>query len=75
MFDRSRLSLVPEVVILAGVVLLVTSVFHPLLTWFGAIAMALGILWLLAECLQSRLWSNPGAEFAEPPTGEPYKES
>ncbi len=74
MFDRSGVSLVLEVVILAGVVLLVASVFHTLLIWFAAIALALGVLSLLAACLQSRYWSDSGAGFAKPAATEPNKE-
>ena len=74
MFDRSSVSLVPEVVILAGVVLLVTSVFHTVLIWLAAIALALGILLLFGACLQPRFWSNSSAGFGAPPPPNATKE-
>jgi len=74
MFDRSNLSLVPEVVILVGVVLLVTSVFHALLVWFATAALVAGVLSLLVACLRDWFWSDSRAGFAAPPTTEPHKE-
>ncbi len=74
MFDRSSVSLVPEVAILAGVVMLVTSVFNTWLVLVAAVALILGILWLVAACVQSRFWSDSGAGFAAPPANESNKE-
>ena len=74
MFNRSSVSLVPEVVILVGVVLLVISVFHALLVWFAAAALVAGVLLLLVACLHDWFWSDTSGGFAAPPAIEPNKE-
>ena len=74
MFDRSGVSLVLEVVMLAGVVMLVTSVFHVLLMWLAAAVLIAGIVWMFGACIQSRFWGGSGTGLAVPPASEPKKE-
>ncbi len=75
MFERSRVSFVPSVAVLAGVVLLIMSVFHALLLWLAVLSLGAGLSLLLVECLGSLLRGTSSASFAVPPAAEPKKES
>ena len=70
MFERAGVSFVPGAIILAGVILLVASVFHVLLVWAAAISLALGAGLLMVACLHSNLPAQAGGRSAAPPRPE-----
>ncbi len=77
MFERSGVSLAREIIILAGVVLLFTSVFHAVLMWLALISLGVGLSLLVVACLESLLPSKSSscASLAVPAAGNPHKES
>jgi len=75
MTEHSGVSLVRGITILAGVVLLITSVFHALLMWLAVISLGVGVSLLLIECLGSLIGGGTSASFAVSPASEPKKES
>jgi hypothetical protein len=75
MFEHSSVSLARGIIILVGVVLLVSSVFHALLMWLAMVSLGVGISLLLAECLGSLFSERSPASFAVPPAAESKKES
>ena len=73
--SRAIVSVVPGFIILAGVVLLLTSVFHALLLWIAFACLGLGLILMAAACVESLVFEKSPANFGVPSTPEPHKES